>query len=63
MVNLVLPCKLVSQVETACQIDSPRENGMAEVILIIYVKSRFLYSTKIVIKKCVCQLLSLKYLT
>ena len=33
MVNLVLPSKLVSQVETACQIDSPRENGMAEVLI------------------------------
>ena len=31
MVNLVLSSQLLSQVETSCQIDSPRENGVAEV--------------------------------
>ena len=31
MLNLVLSSKLLSQVETACQIDSLRENGESEV--------------------------------
>ena len=43
MVNLVLSYKLLSQVEIASQIDSPRKNG-------------FLYSTKIVLKKRISQL-------
>ena len=31
MVNLVLSSKLLSQVEITCHINSPRENGVAEV--------------------------------
>ena len=61
MVNLALPSELCSLVGTACQIVSAREHDMQKSREIIFLKSVFLYSTKIVLKKRVSQLLSLKY--